>query len=584
WDNGGYQVIASTTPNGPPAAVATTNGKELDSIIVRNLAPSTNYFFRVAAATHPGAYQDNLLISDDSAPVQAATGPRVLAPPDVALSDPADGMVQIDGVEAGEDSFTVTNYGDVATSITLERCCDFFTVTPQQFPLAPGASQVVQLRSTPQPNGTYYGHVAIHGEGAPDDLNAYVVLLATSRPAGSVVAEPLATRVELAGAPGSDSVGIAQFRNTGTAQLTGVVVSDQPWVEVPAETITIDPGTIGTVNFRVVRAKRPTSEGTLTANLSLVYVSGATGFQPVGALATNTPINVSKVTIVDITKPPVTPGTIPPLTGDFAFFIPGILGGSATRSDVSIINARGSRSIDDLRLYFTRQSTTNVATLQPLPLAKSVNLVNVLGSVYSTDGTGTLQIRSNSGASLGAGAKATAVTPEGTFTGAIPVFRADRSISTGQRIYLAGVAQGADLFLQEVSGAAGTLRIDFLDAGGNVLSSRNESLTAFAFTELRGIVPANTATIVLENTGASFFTAYARLRDASGDTWSVVDWSGFYGYRRTEAVRVPFADGRTASSGGGKRRSVRTMAEGRSTDVVIFNPTTSEVRATLQII
>ena len=591
YDNGGYQVIASKSPGGAPAAVATTAGKDITSITVRNLEASTQYFFTVSSVTHPHWGQKNVLVSDPTAPLQASTAQRTLAPAEVVLTDTANGMVQIDGVEVGEDSFSVTNFGDVATAMTLERGGDFFTFTPETFALAPGATQVVKLHSLPQPAGTYYGHVAFRGEGEPEEPIAYVVLLSTTRPSGTVEAQPVAGSIEFAGEAGTDSVGVAQFHNIGTARLTGVLLSDQPWVEVAPEPITIEPGSVGTVNFTIVRAKRPAgAEGALTANLSLVYVNGAPEALRSGALATTSPISVSKVTIVDVTKPQVSIGSIPPLSpGEIAFFVPGVTSGGALRSDLSIVNATGSRSIDDLKLYFTRQSQTAIATLQPLGFTQSVNLVNVLGNVYATEGAGTLQVRSTSSGSMAVGAKATAVTGAGTYSGSIPVFRGDRSRRSGAT-YLTGLAAGGDLLIQETGGSSGAIRIEFIDASGNAVGSpRGETISAYGLLELAGAVPPNAVTASITPGGGPSISTYARLRNPSGDTWSVVDWSTFYKYERTSDVRVPFAEGKESATNGPRRRAVRhdvgTHASARrTTDLVLFNPTLADVRATVQTV
>jgi hypothetical protein len=411
------------------------------------------------------------------------------------------------------------------------------------------------------------------------------------RPAGSVVATPLATRIELAGAAGSDEVGTAQFRNTGTARLTGIVLSDQPWVEVDPEPITIDPGMIGEVNFRIVRSKRPASEGALTAELSLVYVSGTSDARTIRTLETTTAISITKVTIVDVTQPSVVIGSIPPLQpGEVPFFIPGLVGSASQRSDLSLINGGGSSLISDLKLYFTGGSQTSIASLQPLGFAQSVNLVNIVGSVYGASGNGTLQMRSASADSVSASAKVTAVTDDGTYAGSIPVFRGDRSAAPGQKIYLAGITPGGDLIVQETGGSAGGVNIAFLNASGGSVAARSESVSAYGLVELQNVVPANAVTAIVTSTGSSVITAYARLHDANGDIWSVVDWSRFYGYERTATVRVPFADGRGGPGGGtGRRRVARhdvtaNATSRRKTDLVLFNPTTAEVRATMQVI
>lgn len=588
YDPGGYQVVVSKTNGGAPVAVATTPSKDATSITVRNLEPSTRYFFTVSTVTHPHPQQQNLLVSDPAQTLQGTTTERVVAPADVVITEFPEGLVQIDGVEVVADRMTLTNFGDLATSVTLERGGDFFTIEPTQFSLAGGASRTITIKSTPQPPGTYWGTVVVRGQGVSDDTYASVVLLSVKRPTGSVVAQPVATTIELAGAPGSDDVGVAQFRNTGTAELTGIVVSDQPWVVPDPQPITIAPGSIGSVNFRIVRSKRPAgADGALSASLSLVYVDGGSASRIDISDSHNTGVSVSKVTIIDTTKPPVTTGSIPSLNpGELPLFIPGIANLGTLRTDVSLVNAFSGPSIADLKLYFSSGSATSIASLQPLANSQSVNLVNIAGNIYGvSNAVGTLQIRSRAWSSIATDAKVTAVTSAGTYGGAIPVFRGDRSLPVNERLYLAGVVAGGDLFMQETGGSDSRVAIEFLDANGNTTgTTRTENVTAYGLRELRGLVPANAATAVITNGGSGAITAYARMTDATtGDTWSVVDWSRFYRYSNEEAVRVPFADGRAAETGGGKRRSVRTLATGprTTTDLIVFNPSTSEVRATL---
>ncbi len=585
---GGYQVTASTTLNGPPAVIATTSSKSLDSITVRNLNPATSYFFTVSTVSHPISGQENLIVSDRSAPIQGTTKARVIAPPDVVITDAPSGMVQIDGVEVEADSFTVTNFGDVATAITLEKNDSFFTVAPTQFSLAAGASQIITLHSTTQNPGSYYGSVSVNGVGAPNDLLAEVVLLASARPSGRVVATPLATRIELAGEPGSDQVGTVQFRNSGTARLTGIILSDQPWVIVPTEPFAIDPGGVGSVNFRVARSRRPAAtEGGLVANLTLVYVTGSESlkFKDIETLDTSG-VSVSKVTIVDVTKPPVSTGPIPALgPGQLAYFIPGVATASGSHADVSIINAAGASAINDLKLYFTSGPQTSIASLASLGFAQAVSLPNVVNSIYGNPSAiGTLQIRSGQAGSLATEAKVTAVVPGGTYSGSIPVFRGDRSIGTGASLYLTGLSSPGDLLVQETSGGSTNVHVELRDAAGALIGTSDRALTGYALLELTNTIPANVTTAVIRNLGPGLVTAYARLRDANGDTWSVVDWSRFYRYTLQDAVRIPFADGAHAS--GTKRRSVRPLAVAASptTDVVLYNPGASEGKATMKVV
>lgn len=602
---GGYQVVASKTPGGPAVVVATTITKTEDTITVRNLEPSTDYYFTVATVSHPISSQENLVVSERSAPVQGKTKARVIAPAEVVVTEQPEGTVQIDGVEVVGDRFTLTNFGDLSTDVTLEYADDsFFTLEPKQFAIAGGASRIITVKSGPKEPGTYYGYVSIRGEGVAEGTFVNVILLSVKRPAGTVVAQPVSTTIELAGEPGSDSVGIAQFRNTGTAELTGIVVSDQPWVVPDPQPISIAPGTIGSVKFRVVRSKRPAgADGALTANLSLVYVDGSVGQALLSATCKDrlkclsydngtTGVSISKVTIIDTTKPPVTAGSIPGLSaGEIPLFVPGIANRGNARSDVSLVNAFSGSAIGDLKLYFSSGAATNIASLQPLRSSESVNLVNVAANIYGvTNSVGTLQIRSREWASIATEAKVTAVTPAGTYSGAIPVFRGDRSVASGARIHLAGVVAGGDLFVQETGGGNSRVAIEFLDASGKPAgTARSENVTSYGLLELRSAIPANAATAVITNGGPGAITGYARITDATtGDSWSVVDWARFYGYSNEDAVRIPFAD--AGAAGGGKKRSVRATAIGVEasaravTDLAIFNPLTTEARATLRVI
>lgn len=586
YDPGGYQVIASPAAGGAGTVVATTSSKEIDTITVRNLRDATQYVFTVAAVTHPHDPQKNLIVSDAAPPVSATTLARVLSPAEVDVSEQPQGMVQIDGAEVVADSFTVTNFGDVATTITLVKGEPFFfTLTPETFALGPGRSQRVELRSLVRPAGSYWGYVGITGAGAPNDLAVYPVLLSTTRPAGTVVAEPLATTIEVTGAPGADSVGVAQFRNTGTARLTGIVTSDQPWVEPTRDPITIEPGTVGSVNFKIVRAKRPETEGSLAANLSLVYVSGGSAVRILGGTPPPPGVSVTVVTVVDTTRPPVTTGSIPSLrAGEIAFFLPSIGSTSSLRSDLRLFNNAGSRNIDDLRLYFTRGGETRIAALQPLAASAALNLANVVGSIYTAEGTGALQVRTSDWESVSGGAKVSVVTPAGTASDTLPLFRGDRSVASGESLYLVGLSAPGAIVLQETAGSPAVVSVAFFDANGTSVGAREVGVAAFESLELDNAVPANAVTASV-STASGAVTAYARLRDPAGDVWHVVDWSRFYRYLRTATVRVPFADGRATATGGGRRRAARhDTSPDFSTLLALFNPATTDARIRIDVV
>ncbi len=598
-NDGGYQVVASTTPGGAAAVIATTASKDDASIVVRGLQPSTTYFFTVSAVTHPHDFQQNLLTSDPSGAVSGATTARVIAPPDVVVTEHTNGLVQVDGTAQNEDSFTLTNFGDVASAITFAKEGTFFTIDPEALTLAAGASQTVRVRSVAQPAGTYYGSVQPQGAGAGDDDDiVYITLLSVARPRGTVIAEALSTRIEVAGAAGSDSVGAARFRNIGTAPLSGIILSDQPWVVPSPNPITIDPGTTGTANFTVVRSRRPEGvEGALTANLSLVYVDGSSG-AGFNALQTGggSGISVTLVTIVDTSKPSTNQGALPGLgAGEVALFGSGLASfvraNNQYVSDLSLANASGSRSINDVRLYFTpaNATQTTVAALSSIGSSQSVSLANVVSSVYGTESSvGTLQIRTAAWQSLAAQAKLVNLKSNGTYSGDVPLFRSDRAAPSGQATYLTGVRKSAtthtDLYLQETAGGKATARVELLDSSGTAVASQSVSLDAFGMSELLDVVPATAVTAVV-TTNSGRIAAYARVTDdASGDTWSIVDWSRVQRFTLTEPVRVLSLDG-----GGGvsrRRRAIRPSSDAvtapSTTEVTLFNPTTSEARVKIE--
>jgi hypothetical protein len=108
-------------------------------------------------------------------------------------------------------------------------------------------------------------------------------------------------------------------------------------------------------------------------------------------------------------------------------------------------------------------------------------------------------------------------------------------------------------------------------------------------------------TVVVTNIGGSSgrLAAYARVTDeASGDTWSVVDWSRFHRFALTDAVRVPFVDGGGTTTpppvAGPRRRAVRhgspsslpqvAPSQRSTTDLTLFNPGAAETRVRLQLI
>jgi hypothetical protein len=168
------------------------------------------------------------------------------------------------------------------------------------------------------------------------------------------------------------------------------------------------------------------------------------------------------------------------------------------------------------------------------------------------------------------------------------VFRGDRATPVDQKIYLTGLTRPGDLVVQETSNALSRVSVQFLNADGAAVGAATEyDIPARGLLELRDAVPSGATTAILTNIrSGSTILAYVRANDASGDTWSIVDWSAANRFNRIDAVRVPFVDGRVTTTGG-KRRAANhatTPKPSPRTDLVLFNPGTSEAKAKLQLI
>ena len=595
YDYGGYQVAASRSPGGTPEVIATTSSKYDESITVRNLQASTTYYFTIRSITFPHDIQRNTVVSDPTVPISSATTAKTVAPPDVVVTTQPNGIVEIDGVPQDDDTFTLTNFGDAPTDITLSLYLDFFTVSPQSFTLAPGASQLVTVSAKPnQAAGVYYGGVTPQGQGVAEGEFITVSLLSVSRPAQGAVAEALASRVEVVDQPGIPAAGTISFRNRGTVGLSGVLQSDVPWIVPPRYVIQIGPGEEAAVTFTIDSAKRPQTIGTLTGTLTLVYVSGelagASRVAPVAdAVTTSSGTSSTRVTVVAVTKPPVSTSSVPPLSaGEVAFAIPGIIASkaatSSVASDLDILNAFGSRGIDDLRLYFSAPSVSSVATLDNLGSNQTLSFANIVSNVYGAPAAvGSLQMRTREWQNLLIASRLLRLSEtSGIVAGDLPVFRSDRVMRAGQTVRLAGMRQSSTskttLFVQEMTGVATRAHLDYLDASGQKLGQRDADVAAFGFAQIDDGVPSGAVTALVRNSGTEGgLVSYARVSDqASGDSWSIVDWRSYFDFRPGSALLVPFVQTTTAStpppSSPGHRRAVsHASSTTTATEVTLFN-------------
>jgi Leucine-rich repeat (LRR) protein len=562
-DNGFYQVWYSTTAGGPYTPFATTSSsKASSSLTVTGLAASTTYYFVVSATTQPFVANRNKVTSGFSAEVSGLTTAAV-SPPAVAIASLPSGLLATAGAGA-TDRYTLINTGGAPTTVSLTQSGNFFTQSPASFTLQPGTTQVITLSSIAQPAGVYEGVSIPSGAGVPSGLTVPVRLLSAAPPAGAVSAAPKESRTDVSADVGTNPTGTVEFTNPGSATLQGILVSDSPWLVPQSGVITIPPGQTVTVSFTIDRSKRPDggAVGSITGKLSLVFLAGTGPGALSGRVMPNdstTKTGQVSVTIVDVAKPPVASGTIPPLgLNEVALLVGGLAHGNGVKGDLAIVNTGLPTSLNDLKLYYiSSSSATQASSIGQLPPNISVGLADVVKSVFGRDGeTGGVLLRSTSIDRVSVSAmRLNTSSPRGTYANALPVFRSDRGMAAGDTVFLAGLKKENGLHtnvcLQEAAGAAGSVKIDFLDAHGTTIGTRApDALSPFGFLEIADAAPTGAVAARITSLGPSQsrIVAYGlAIDEATGDSWSLVDWNSFYGAPTTDPSVLPLAGGGTGA-------------------------------------
>jgi len=515
--------------------------------------------------------------------ITASTKVEVITQPAIIVAAFPAGLLQSPNVGGATDRFVLTNVGGGSAGVSFNVSGgSFFTIAPNAATINPGASQTFILTGTPQVPGSYEATVSVSGGGVPSGLSFRVRLLVSAPPVGSVVPTPTTNRVDTTNLSGSLS-----FTNSGTSTLQGILVSDVPWIVPQSGIITIPPGQTVLVTFTIDRGRRPDAaapNGSVTGSLTLVYLEGASS----GAITSRLepfngapPTNSRPITVVDTAAPVVSPNSPPPLgVGEIALFIPGLLQRSGIVSDLSLVNAFSPTPLtNQVRLFYTSSggggSSARSAPIASLAPNLSVQFASVAKTIFARDAeAGSLQIRTQNAEKLSLGATVVAtLSPRGFFTGTLPVFRSDRSAASGERLYLPGVrkdsATRSDLYLQETSGLSGSVRADFFNDQGLVVTSQTYALQPFGTLEVADAAPAAAIGATLTNVGTGRITGHILVVDsATSDGSSVTDWSRKNGTQGSEPQMVPLVESRP---GGPATR----------TEVVIMNSGTSRATGTL---
>jgi len=470
-------------------------------------------------------------------------------------------MLQAAGSGGATDSYSVANRGSIATTITLGQSGNFFTQSPTSFTLNPGGTQTITLTGTAQGPGAFDGRSTISGNGTTANQGVPVKLLSANPPTGTVKPVPASNRVDVSSAQGQDPSGFVTFTNTGTSTLQGVAASDVPFIQVQTGLITIPPGASVNVSFTINRSLRPDGSfpiGSATGSIRLTFLTNGSGKLDASGINASPPSGVSLVTIVDTSKPPVSPNAVPALeSGEVALYVPGA--GHVTGSvgvfisDVTLGNAVDTFSLGNVFIRFTpttasasAASLTTVPTLLP---NQALNLADVVKTVYGADSQlGSLQIRSASIGNLSVAASIfNASNPLGTYGTAIPTLRSDRAVATGGKLFLPGLSKDAthhtNLYIQETQGFQTNVHTDFLDSGARVLGSRDDSVDPFKLMAINSPLPSGAVAAIVTNSGGTGkILSYATpVDEASGDTWAVADWNAQFGSSSNQPVVIPVA-------------------------------------------
>ena len=600
---GGYEVHA-TPAGGGESVVSTTGSKRGSSHIIRGLSPETSYSVSVRTTSHPFGFQQNFLRSEPGAPVSFTTTARQTIPAAVDLVSGPSGLIQVGGVPQNEDSYVLGNFGDVATTITLSSEGDHFEQEPESFVLEPGATQTIRLRSVPnQPPDSYWGHSFVSGEGVPAEFFVPVILLSTPPAVGTAIGEAVASRVDVFGLEGTDGIGTVRFRNLGTSNLRGVLVSESAWIRTAAEPIDIPPGEVRSVSFDVMRHRRPVTRGAVTGGVRLVYVASSASKGGPAPRDGETSVSTTLVTVVDTVVPQSRSAAIPDLEqGEIRRLVPGarrvVKPFGTFVTDLTVTNAFGGAAVADLEIFFDRVGSdqSSAASMGTVPPTSSLVIANVVESVYGDeDRSGTIHIRSAEQERVQIEASMSNVSGGlGEMRGALPVFRTDRVVEPGQSAYLMGLGAAGDLdttlFVQEAEGADTSVTIEFLRGSGELIDSLVLEIGRFELRELNGAAPAGTELVRVVNheSSSGSVVTYALVVDrVSGGLMTIMDWTRTLGYRPGETVRVPIvileSEGGAGASAavvasaeeGSRRRTVRRPAATQPvawTSAFVMNP------------
>ena len=461
-----------------------------------------------------------------------ADGPQVL------VTGAPRGMGQVNGGAFATDSVTIVNAGPGDASISISQKGSFFSVSPNSFTLAEGQSRTISIRSATQNGGVSDGSISIFTAGVSQSITVPIRLFVGGQPAGIVNPIPSGP-VFVEGGANETHRGQIAVTNRGNVGMQGILVADSQWIAPNSSVIGIPSNGQSPGPFAVDPTRRPDGTaplGTVIGNVALVYLNGTANTSSAESnIAAAPPSSRVNVTVVDTTKPPTGPGQPPPLApNEIALFLAGLTNRGGIATDLFVSN-RATTSIPNLKLYYTPAAASpssallaDVAQLLPNLNAWFPSAQQRLFGVFNQYGT--LQVRNAQVSDVSLTA-IESVVPNfvDTLQTVLPVLRSDRGAA--KRLF-SGVektpTRQTNVTLQETSGNAGTVTLDFFDANGATVGPpRTESVQPFGLLSLEDVAPAGAAAMQVTAGGAGKIDGYASVFEQNSfDSWVIADPRG----------------------------------------------------------
>lgn len=455
-----------------------------------------------------------------------------------------------DGGAPPATAIQIQNVGGTRGTATFATSGGFFTVTPASLDLDPGAKATVTLVSTltaAKTPGLTPGLLTVGGGSDTPTVPVSLLVVGGSALPGAkpnakvVVSANRLTFSAPAGqnpAPQTLTLSVSGLASNETAVVQASAGADGQWLVLPGTVSGITGSQQLDGQVKVDRSRRSAKDAVLARRtlLTLSVVGGA-------------PDSATIVEVVDVEPPTVklnAGGERKTLTGQ-SFLIPTAVKapgqfGATFLTDGWLRNESAFNVPADL--YFAPDGKDGVldATVRKasvvVPANRTIRLSDVLDSVFATNGTGSIEVKSPYPGLLSVRTTVESVTkgdPTSRYGTEIPTVSRGAGIALGQgSLVVAGVFESPDnrtnLILAETSGAAATVRVTVYDVDGSSLGSATFDVPAFGKTQLGRIVTqiapnrtvAGGSATVSVVSGAGHVVAVATVIDNRSNSFSAI--------------------------------------------------------------